>query len=73
LVIGIDPGAGAQALCVDRHAVAVGLGDHRLDFRRGLVWRDQVVFELGQPAAHELQRIAADCCAAISAGQVQRL
>jgi hypothetical protein len=72
LVVGIDPGTGAQAVCIDRQAAAIGFGDHRLDLRRGLVGRDQVVFELGQPAAHEFQRIPADRRAVLPGGQVHR-
>jgi len=46
LVVGIDLGTGAQAVCIDQQAAAIGFGDHGLDLRRGLVGRDQVVFEL---------------------------
>ena len=73
LVIGIDAGSGAQAMRVDRQGVAIGLGDHSLHFRWRLVGRDQVVLELGQAAAHQFQRIAANRRDAVSAGQVQRL
>ena len=60
-------------MCIDRQAAAVGFGDYGLDLRRGLVGRDQVVFELGQPAAHEFQGIAADRRGILATGQVQRL
>ena len=58
---------------VHRQGIAIGLGDDSLHFRRRLVGRDQVVLELGQAAAHEFQRIAANRHDAVSAGQVQRL
>ena len=60
-------------MCIDRYAVAIGFGDHSFDLRGSLVGGDQVVFEPGQPAAHEFQRIAANRRAPISADQGQRV
>ena len=60
-------------MLVHRSVGPLRFGDHRLDPRRRLVGRDQIVLELGQPVAHHLQRVAPDAGAVIAAGEVHRL
>ena len=49
----------------------MGFGNHRLDLSGRVLWRDQIVFELGEPIAHDLQRIAADLQALVAGGEVE--
>jgi len=69
----IDAGTRSQIVGVDRKVKATGVGNNGFDPGRRILWRDQVVLELGEAVAQRLEWIATGRAALSVRDQVHRL